>query len=217
MSDRSDFVSNPVKFLEKHILRCQFFDGGVDIAESRPHVVTIKEMKNSPAIVNSTGGKVWYLTTDTSGCALNEKAPIFWVGYRKNDVTPGMLTNASRLMFTANMDGCTLGVGSQGGDGACLVMHANKASAGATGGRPAQALAQHGQLASGYGGSDFWSVEPSAYMDGMGATGVFKATNFGVNQGGWWFFYSHSWMQLSGSTSGSYAHGGTREATFVPG
>lgn len=216
MSARSDFVTDPVAFLENNILRCQFFDGGVKISESRPLVVTIKEMANGPTVVNRSGGKVYYLTTDTAGCSLAEKVPIFWVGYKQNDVTPGTLSNTSRLMFTANMDGCTLGVGSQGGDGTCVVMHANKSSAG-TGGKAAQAQAQHDQLATQFGGGDFWSVEPSTYMDGMGAQGVFKATNFGVNRNGWWLFHTHSWLQMSGSVSGRYVHGGTREAVFIPG
>jgi hypothetical protein len=215
MSDRSDFVSNPLIFLKKNILRCQFFDGGVKISESRPRVITIKEMANSPRIVNSPGGKVFYLTADTSGCSHAEKVPIFWVGYQQNEVTPGMLTNNSRLMFTANMDGCSLGVGSQAGDGGCLVMHANKAKG--TGGGPAQTMAQHTQLQSGYGDTEFFEVQPATYMDRMGATGKFKATNFGMNRDGWWFFYTHSWMQISASATGSYAHGGTSEAVFVPG
>lgn len=215
MSDRSDFVSDPLGFMRKHILRCQFFDGGVKISESRPHVVTIKEMAGSPRIVNSPGGKVYYLSADTASCGPGEKVPIFWVGYKQNDVTPGMLTNQSRIMFTANMDGCSLGVGSQAGDGGCLVMHANKASG--TGGGLAQTLAQHDQLKTGYGDQDFFEVQPSTYMDGMGASGVFKATNFGLNVQGWWMFYTHSWMQMSGSVTGSYTHGGTKEASFVPG
>lgn len=217
MSDRSDFVRDPLEFMERHIVRCQFFDfnNTVQINESRPHVVTIKEMPGPAMVLNRPRGKVFYLSNDVSGCARNEQLPIFWVGFRPNKVTPGMLSNQSQVMFTANMDGCSLGVGSQAGDGGCLVMHANKARGMAD--ADAQASAQYAQLHKKYDAQDFRIVQPSSYLANEADPGKFNATNFGINLDGWWFFYTHGWRLKSGGMDGYYLHGGTREAILTPG
>ncbi|WP_191084513.1 hypothetical protein [Roseococcus microcysteis] len=217
MTDRSDFVRDPVEFMGRHIVRCQFFDWNntVDISQSRAHVITIKEMQGPPMVLNRPGAKVFYLSNDVAGCARNEMLPIFWLGYRQNKVTQGTLNNQSRVMFTANMDGCSLGVGSQAGDGGCLVMHANKARGMPSG--EAQALAQHGQLQRKFDGQEFHVVEPSTYLTNEADPGRFLATNFGINRDGWWFFYTHSWRLKSGGMDGFYLHGGTREAIFTLG
>ena len=212
MSFQSEFVADPVAFMGKYVLRCQFFDGGFNISGSRPIVLTVKEMKGSPKVLNKPGGKVFYLTTDTAGCGRDEKVPVFWLGYKDNDSTRGMLTNNSRYMFTANMDGCTLGVGSQSGDGGCLVSHANLKSAG---GGEAQRSGQEGQLRGLFGDNSFRMVQPNSYMYTTGGTKGFKATNFGVNTGGRWKFYTHMWM-LSGGASGAYINGGCKPARPVP-
>ncbi|HEY8288851.1 MAG TPA: hypothetical protein VIG49_06250 [Acetobacteraceae bacterium] len=214
MTAQQDFVRDPVTFMQENILRCQFFDGGVNISESKPLVVTVKVMNGDPKIANRPNGKVYYLTTDVTGCDRTAKVPIFWLGYKDNDTRRGMLNNSSRLMFTANMDGCTLGVGSQNGEGGCLVSHANSKKGGSGG---TQSLDQHTQLRDVFDGGDFWTVDPTSYMDGMGGSHVFKGTNFGVNQDGWWMFYTHRWMQMGGSSAGNYVHGDTEGATFVPG
>lgn len=213
MTAQQDFVSDPLGFMEENILRCQFFDGNVKISDSRPLVVTVKVMASDPKIVNRPNGKVYYLTTDVTGCDLSSKIPIFWLGYKDNETVRGMLDNNSKLMFTANMDGCTLGVGSQNGLGGCLVSHANSKKSGPQN----QGLDQHTQLTDVFDGGDFWTIDPTAYMDGMGGTHIFKGTNFGMNQDGWWMFHTHRWMQLGSSTAGNYLHGGTEEANFIPG
>lgn len=215
MTARELFVSDPVAFMRDNIVRCQFFDGGFRISESRPAVLTIKEMRGSPKIVNRPGGNVYYLSDQVDGCSRAEKALVYFVGYKDNDTVSGTLNKNSRMAFTANMDGCTLGVGSQGGDGACYVTHANNKAAGKAGGAANQAAAQHEQLAEVYGGGDFWSIRPSSYMDAMGSVHQFKGTNFGVNIDDWWFFYTHRWMQMSSSRLGSYIHGGCDEANFL--
>ncbi|MBB3898922.1 hypothetical protein [Roseococcus suduntuyensis] len=217
MTDRSDFVRDPLEFMERHIVRCQFIDleSTVRISESRPHVITIKEMPGPPMVLNRRGAKVFHLSNDVSGCARNEMLPIFWLGYRQNKVTQGTLSNQSRVMFTANMDGCSLGVGSQAGDGGCLVMHANKSRDMPD--RDAQATAQRGQLQRKFDGQEFHVVEPSTYLTNEADPGKFLATNFGINRDGWWFFYTHSWRLKSGGMEGYYLHGGTREAIFTLG
>jgi len=214
MTAQQDFVRNPVAFMQDNILRCQFFDGGVRISESQPLVVTVKVMNGDPKIVNRPNGKVYYLTTDVNGRDRTEKVPIFWLGYKDNDTVRSTLNNNGRLMFTANMDGCSLGVGSQDGAGSCLVSHANSKK---SGGGDTQTLDQHTQLSGVFNGNDFWTVDPTAYMDRMGGMHIFKGTNFGVNQDGWWMFYTHRWMQLGGSSAGNYVHGDTEQANFIPG
>lgn len=206
------FVSDPVGFMSVNVLRCQFFDGGVDISKNQKIWLTVKEMKNSPKVVNTQGGKVYYLTDDVTGCAANEMVQVQFIGYKDNGTVTAQLDNTTTLAFTANMDGCSLGVGSQDGNGGCLVTHANKKSVGSAN----QATAQVDQLKQAHSGEDFWVIGPSTYMDALGGTHLFKGTNFGVNVNGWWMFYTHRWMQMGGSVQGSYTHGGCDEADFMP-
>lgn len=213
MSFRSEFVASPESFMATNIVVPQFRGGKGPPSESRPIVITISEWTQKKC--SKSGGKVYFLNLDTAGVSRDEKLPIYWLAYSQGNFTQGVLNGQSLYMFTAQMDGCTLGFGSQGGDGGCLVSHANKASAGKDG-PDAQRDAQRGQLQSRFGGASFSMVEPSAYMGTTHGGNKFKATNFGKNVNGTWQFFSHRYMD-SGSTGGVMLHGGVQPAVSIPG
>lgn len=205
MTAQSDFVASPEEFMKRNIVVCQFRDGSRAPADSRPLVITIREWANRRC--SKPGGKVYHLSSNVTGLSRDEKLPIYWLAYSENTFTQGVLTNASRYMFTALMNGCTLGFGSQTGDGACLISHANARSTG-TGGRVAeQRAAQQLQLEQRFGGSDFNMVEPASYMNTSDGGRGFIATNFGKNVNGTWQFFTHRYMD-SGGTGGVMLHGG---------
>lgn len=216
MSDQSDFFDDPVGFLQVHIVRCQFIDGSAGIAESRPMVVTIKQIEHA-SVVGSKTGKVFHLSANTAGLSRAERMPIFWLGYTDNTASRAMLSNNGRMMFTALMNGCTLGIGSQRGDGACLVSHANMKS---QGGGEAQRVGQEGQLRGVFGEGGFRMVQPASYRQTSTGALSFQATNFGVNNGGTWQFYTHRWMNLAShgesKIGGRHVHGGCKLARPVP-
>jgi len=202
MTFRSDFVSSPETFMQLNIVTPQFRDGGRVPQESRPIVVTIKEWAGKRC--SKRGGKVYHLSQDVSGLSRAEKLPIYWLAYKDKDFTLGTLNGQSQYMFTALMNGCTLGFGSQTGDGACLVSHANARQAG---GGIAQRDAQRTQLATRFDGGSFDMIEPADYRATTHGDANFQATNFGRNVNGTWQFFTHKFME-SGGTGGVILHGG---------
>ena len=216
MSDQSDFFADPVTFMQTNVVRCQFVDGSSGIADSKPMVITIR-LIDGATVVGSRVGKVFHLSTNTAGMSRAEKMPIFWLGYTENTASRVTLNNTGRMMFTANMDGCTLGIGSQTGDGTCLVSHANMIS---EGGGEAQRSGQEGQLRGVFGGQGFRMIQPASYaLKSTGDSG-FKATNFGINNNGTWSFFTHRWMNLAAENEpkirGRYINGGCKPARPVP-
>lgn len=219
MSDRSDFASDPKTFMETNVVF------PLSETQSRPFVVTIQEIPGRK-VVNRRGGKVFKLTTDCAGCSRAEKIPIHWVGYTANSVVQGVLNAQASYVFTFAMDGCTLGVGSQSGDGACVVSHANASSGG--GGSDAQRDRQRGQLATHYGDNDFSVVSPLQYRATSEGALNFKSTTFGRLENGYWQFYVHRWMDNGGQGRGvffdefamkmrgmNYIHGGVQRAVTI--
>lgn len=209
MTFRSDFVASPETFMESHIVTPQFYDGVAPPRESRPAVVTIKELEDRRC--SKRGGRVFHLSFDTRGVSRDEKLPIYWLAYKRNDFTQGRLNNQSRYMFTALMNGCTLGFGSQAGDGNCLVSHANNATAGADG---RQAEAQRDQLRERFAGQSFGMLEPNAYRATSHGDATFDATNFGKNVDGTWQFFTLKFKRIGSAQT--YLHGGVEPAVTIP-
>jgi hypothetical protein len=218
MSFRSDFVSSPETFMATNVVTPQFLDPigpGYEgpPSESRPIVITIASWPNKKC--SKSGGGCYYFTRNVAGLSQNERLPIFWLAYKQNNFTQGTLTNNSRYMFTALMNGCSLGFGSQTGDGTCLVSHANKSSEGANG-RVAQKQAQQGQLQSVFGTNSYDVIEPDSYQGTTHGNFTLQATNFGKNENGTWKFYTHKWM-ASGGNGGVILNCGVAPAVSVPG
>jgi len=210
MSDRADFVADPVAFMKRHVV-LQW----INITESRPLVVTVVEKPELKVVSGGgPGAKVFTMSTQCGGIGRNEKVPIHWIGFGTGQVVAGVLDSKAKYMFTYAMDGCTFGAGSQTGDGTCLVAHANaKGMAESTGGPASQRALQRGQLQAELG--DGVRVMSSLQYQEMGGQGLhLKATNFAVLEGnGRWRFYVHSWKKLGNQT---YLHGGCKEAAMVP-
>lgn len=216
MSDQSDFFADPVTFMRTHVVRCQFIDGSSGISQSRPMVVTIRQIPNA-TVVGSRTGKVFHLSTNCAGMSRAEKMPIFWLGYAENTASRLMLTDRASMMFTALMNGCTLGVGSQAGDGGCLVSHANEKQ---LGGGEAQRAGQETQLRGVFGDQGFRMIQPASYRMTSTGAATFQATNFGILNGGTWSFYTHKWMGLATEGEhkirGRHINGGCEAARPVP-
>lgn len=214
MSDQSEFAAAPEIFMERNIVKCQFLDFSRVPKESEVIRITIVEQTSKKC--SKSGGKVFHLSSNVAGRAQNEILEIYWLAYKQNDFTQGTLDNSARYMFTALMNGCTLGFGSQTGDGTCLVSHANKASAASTGGRVGQRDAQSEQLRQRFGDVGFSMIQPDSYqLTSHGGT-QFVATNFGKNVNGTWKFYTHRYMD-SGGTGGVILHGGVKPAVTIAG
>jgi hypothetical protein len=61
-----------------------------------------------------------------NGVAVDVPFAAFFCPYEPNKTLGTTVTNGARLMFTAEMDGCSFGIGSPANDGSRLVYHANR-------------------------------------------------------------------------------------------
>ncbi len=216
MSYQSEFFADPVGFLQTHVVRSQFIDGSAKISESRPLVLTIRQIADA-TVVGRSAGRVFHLSANVANLSRDEKMPVYWLGYVAGSATDLMLGDAGRMMFTANMDGCTLGIGSQAGAGGCRVSHANDVKSGDA---EAQRVGQVDKLRGVFGDQGFRMLEPSSYKLTSTGAARFNATNFGINQGGRWSFFTHTWMNLASEgehkVRGRHVNGGCRAARPVP-
>lgn len=201
--------------MQTNILMPKFFDQdkGGPPGQSQIIEVTVKRRDNNRC--SKAGGHVYHLSRDVAARPPNEVLAIWWLPYQLNAVRIGTLSNAATYMFTAAMNGCSLGFGSQGGDGTCLVSHVNYAIGG-EGGRENQRAEQHTQLRGVFGNDPFSVVHPDAYQDTGSGAFTQQATNFGKNVNGIWQFHSHTWMEIGGLKS-VVLHCGIAPAVTVPG
>ncbi|MEK6236494.1 MAG: hypothetical protein N2C14_17440 [Planctomycetales bacterium] len=219
MSAQSEFTADPVGFMENHVVVCNFpmpwEPGGINQRESRPHVITIEEIAES-TVVNLKNAKAFQFTANTTGRSLADKLVIYWLGFQPKVATGGTVDGRSNYVFTAVMSGCTLGIGSQTGDGSCTLYHAN-----AIGSEPPKQRAdQRVQLDTAFNGADYSRVSPLDYRSDRGGSLDYLATNFGVRDGGRWNFYTHKYLKMNHANRGEYyggkfIHGGIEEARTI--
>lgn len=115
----------------------------------------------------------------------------YWCPYAQNNTLGVMVGGAADFMFTATMDGCTLGVGSTNADGSCMVYHANNASFGSATDKTSQGEAQATTLNLMFGASPHTQYGPLDYRVEAGQYHL-SSTTFGVRarDTGKWHFYS---------------------------
>ena len=100
-------------------------------------------------------------------------------------------------MFTAAMDGCSLGIGSPTSSGARMIYHSNTASLGSQSDPNKQGNAQATTLSLMYGSSGIdkvWGPQDYRFEAGQG---ILRSTTFGVRDSGSgaWNFYSQVYTQ----------------------
>ncbi len=208
-----DFCDNTLAFLTRNIVYViipKETMGVIDVVvEPREPATTIANIPVGGFGAPVEGG-VYKLRKKSAADARGLR--VYFCGYEQNSTKSLMLGNDANWMFTATMDGCTFGAGSQAGaDGAVRVAHANNAkvaapgvlvgSGGGVGGRAAQGRIQ-AMLATSHVGPGGLLIEPDTYQ---GADQGMKATTFGHHAaGGVWSFKALSY-RIAGTT---WTHGG---------
>lgn len=225
MSDETDFAADPIAFMNKHVFVPMFPNpwetgGGAQTSQSGPLAVRVVPMEGA-RVMNppQPGSKVFHMSLDVGGLAPNAVLDIYWLPYKADEFRWGVLTNQSRYMFTAAMNGCTLGIGSQTGDGTCLITHANSKAVGSSQGPAAQGTAQRGQVAGFFGGLGGYNLlEPQGYRRDTGGDLSWSACNFGTLNGPNWTFWTHKYRQRSDVPgSRDFFHGGpVTQAVPIP-
>lgn len=223
MSADQEFARDPLAFMSRNIvIPCvpsgePTGDWGMDA----DGCVQVYVREHETYRQGNLGGKVhnlWLAKKKTGVATLK----IYWLTYSNNTSPSKMLGAKAGYMFTAGMNMCSLGVGSQDGTGACLVSHANavgdQINAGNHQGNQAQIDRQNQQLAGVFAGKGeelAGIVSPDNYMSDQDGAFFWNATNFGVlNQQRIWTFYTHRWKKLG---LVSYLHGGTAPAVLPDG
>ncbi len=102
-----------------------------------------------------------------------------WCPYESGALRQVQLTNAANLMFTAKMDGCTFGVGSEAPNGDRMVCHVNL---GGQGQQQADMLA--GATSPLAGDADMHYLGPGAYRFYGSESAYTQATTYGVRDTG---------------------------------
>jgi hypothetical protein len=122
----------------------------------------------------------------------------YWCPYRPNEVGAVTVWNEALTMFTADMTGCTLGVGSQAADGAVRVAHVNMQKYDKEEDKSSMRDAQR-FYASRASGPNARILDPEEYRRGNPFDGdEVHSTTFGVRRGGVWRFYSQRWTGAFG-------------------
>jgi len=153
------------------------------------------------------------LNENKQGSKLGKKVPVYylvkagsdersfssyWCPYMKNQARSVMIGNESNTMFTAEMDGCSLGVGSVTPTGHRRVTHINQASYWgqlANNGAMSEADAKMAQydsqnmLLQEQLGQSVNIIGPRKYRRDVDGAFVLKSTTFGVLTGIGWDFY----------------------------
>jgi hypothetical protein len=129
---------------------------------------------------------------------------VYFCPYDANNTLGVVVSNAADLMFTTQMDGCSVGIGNKTSTGDRLIYHSNQAALGRTGPN-AQLNAQDQALRTAFT-TDQPNIEtknigavlsPVDYRESSRGT-VYNSTTFGVRSGGNWNFYAQRYREAVG-------------------
>lgn len=206
----SAFIATPVQFTDDNIVLTNENIGKTQ-ADGKLQTVCLKKLDRMGR-KNGRNVPIYFLTLARDGVPPGEQFDVYWCPYNQGETLHCNLGNASRFMFTATMNGCTLGVGSQNG-GNCRVAHANDAKAM----RPLSGLLSHEAFATQqrqFQRNSLWADFNSANIslitpDDYLTTGVDSSqqsiTTFAIHDiGKSWSFYT----QRSVKIGGNYIHRG---------
>lgn len=148
MSAVGRFLQNPSQFLQSNVLVIAW-DGNEQLAD-RVHDLTFVQKPPADAVARKMGETLglYFVVPQQMLAAMPGVTPdgrtfrSYFCPYRQNDTLGCTISNDADFIFTATMDGCSLGIGSAGADGSRLIYHSNLAGQARKEGDPAQAAAQ---------------------------------------------------------------------------
>lgn len=226
--DAKDFRTDPYGFMQQNVVIVNLNSSDVKSFSYDPSTksvvrpgsdflieATVRPIPN--ATVTGCAGEAFSLRKADSSVPDDEKRKIYFVPYAQNSLCGTILSRKAQWVFTATMDGCSFGVGSQPGDGTAMVVHANAGTSGGSGGgREQQVKMQTRLLESTFGmqGHTLGSVvDPSSYMVDAGGTPTtgadrIRSTTFGHRVHGIWVFYTLRYRVSGSGLAPQYVHEG---------
>jgi hypothetical protein len=197
MAAEDEFMNDPLDFLSRNLLLPTEFQG-----EMTAGIKCFKLRANNNKIAKRLGVvlPVWELVPGPPPGILS-----YWCPYRGNELHSVTVGTRARFMFTATMDGCSLGVGHDVGNGTRLVSHVNSSSYGAglegtlgmDKAREEQRKMQSNLLRFTHGVGNVNIVGPLTYMKDVDGELALKSTTFGFRPDGVndWQFYTHRYYK----------------------
>jgi hypothetical protein len=197
----ADFLANPLTFMDANIV----VPAGDSIGSTQDTATIHEFCLQLTTVVGKKMGTdvhVYMLRKRNARDPDDSTFYAYWCPYSQNETLSAMLGNSARFMFTATMDGCSFGVGSQR-SGYCRVAHANlggygarmESAYGTDNGRELQATGQVNQLQHALGGANIDVINPTDYMNDADGVRALKSTTFGVHDVGrdWRFYTQRYW------------------------
>ena len=199
-----NFLIDPIDFLRKNLVIPNHENIGKTQGDAGVHTMCLFKA-GTPASQHGVDIDRWFLAKHSPKFDPNKVGAIFdayWCPYDQNKTFTCILGNDSRYMFTATMDGCSFGIGSQTGDGTCRVGHSNAGTFGANkeqtygmdGARQFQRAEQQNLLKHQMG-NNINVISPLNYMADYDGALVLKSTTFGYRNGANWEFYTQQYLR----------------------
>jgi hypothetical protein len=199
VSQSARFLADPLTFMQSNLLIVNFEGAPRDTGDA-PLDLVLYSLPPTRVIGKKLGvplgvyfiAEASMLRYSPGAVAAGPSFKAYFCPYRKDDTLGTVISNKADLMFTAAMDGCSLGIGSAGPSGSRLIYHANTASLGSESDPKAQGAAQNTTLKLMFGGTGIdriWGPENYRFEMGQGSL---RSTSFGVRStgSGVWNFYS---------------------------
>lgn len=198
MTAVGSFLESPFKFLQDNVLIVRFEGEDHDTIGSDPVELTFLKPKDTDLVAKQLGRNLGvYLVVHPkqagymSHCTPDGRTfSAYFCPYRQGNTLGTMIGNKADYMFTTQMDGCSLGIGSAAPDGSRLVYHSNIGAPNAE----AQSAAQNTTLNLILPGELDAMWEPKDYRYEFGESAL-CATTFGVRSRTTktWKFYSQTY------------------------
>lgn len=204
MSAVGQFLSSPLGFMEKNVVVVGFDGIEHDPLNARVEEMTFVTKPTAQGEARQLGKELGLYFAVPAGMvgalpgvtADGRTFSAYFCPYRQNDTLGTTVSNEADFMFTATMDGCSLGIGTAAGDGSRLIYHSNLG-----GDSDRQQLTL--QLTMGASLSSIFG--PGSYRSEYGQ-GVLKSTTFGMRSRTTrqWSFYSQVYFEDRQATPRRY-------------
>lgn len=194
-----EFLNDPIGFTQTNIL---LISPGCDTNMPELYKDAVRNFRIVATGIRVAAGNGQVYQLVPAGENANPVIAAYFCPYSENNAWFTMLGNNARFMFTATVDGCTFGIGSDGGNGAVRVGHANFSTIGQKWDRVGQGLerqnsAQRETLKWHLGhwqGTKVNLINPENYVDYTDPSHQ-AATIFGVrNHLSKWTFYTQKYV-----------------------
>ena len=201
------FTGEPLSFMRDNLVVVPF-EGAAEDTKDEPLDLVLYTLPPSNSVAKKQHGGACGLYFITMKSVLRYSAAAVSVGefkgyfcpYKTDNTLGTVISNKADMMFTAAMDGCSFGIGSEGAQGERLVYHSNLAGMGSASDQSRQGQAQDMTLRMVLGGRTETVFSPADYRtDSTGEQQ--RSTTFGLRDvvSGKWSFYSQTYTSQPGA------------------